>query len=562
MPPDFRIITFPHGPFLTSCHLSPLGWTTVGLCLAVSVPAIRASTLWRSRIQASQAAWHSGAPPRSILSALKGTSLASGELGFRLRLLESGLHWALGEFRKAEHLAVKAHLCRLSVSSRWVVGAFFAWGTRLELRPQDRLGKFLRWAAPQMPWLRLRLAEAGIQKEGDVPWVWDLLVDTVPLAQDDPLLLERLMTMALDRIQASGVRPVRLGNQAWSPRAPRVFRESLALLVHRHGGPQVPWDRTPPAVHRFQQGQFLEALLLARSVPQARRSPLLCEIEVMALRGLGDFQGAWAALEASLGDHPQSFRLWMERFHGALSLGNTALARESLDLAEKCLPPDSIDPSALEWRLHRAAFAHRVDQDDDLAWKLLVTLPAALQEKNSHLLTQVLIALEHFEEAQERLRIAALRHPADMELQMLQVQCMAGLGAWKALIHFLEALPPEARERAAFWHFRGLAWAHLDDPIKAQADLEAAARLAPRELRVVLDAGHAAAEMGDHERAEEHWRQALHLAPESQEALYQMACTRHSQRDPEGARRFLRECLLRNPEDESAQAFLAELENN
>jgi len=411
-----------------------------------------------------------------------------------------------------------------------------------------------------MPWLRLRLAEAVIQREGDAPWAWDLLVDTVPLAQDDPLLLERLMIMALERIQATHDRPPYLGNQDWSPRAPRVFREALALLCNRHGGFQNVWDRTPPAAYRFHQGQLLEALFLVRSVPQQRRSRLLCEIEVMALHRIGDFQSAWAALGTSLKDHPGSFRLWMERFQGALSLGNTSLARESLDLAEKCLPPDSAHPTALEWRLQRAAFAHRVDQDGHLAWRLLTTLPAALQERNAHLLAQVLISLERYDEAQEQLRIAAAHHPADLELRMLQAECLAGTGAWKALIPFLDSMPAEARERAAFWHFRGLAWAHLDDQLKAQADLEAAARLAPRDLRVILDAGHASADLGDHDRAEEHWRQALHLAPESQEALYQMACTRHALHDPEGARRFLRECLIHNPDDESAQAFLAELE--
>ncbi len=537
-------------------------WFLIGFGLLLTMLAFRVAAHWRSKFRVGQVAWHSGVSPKSVLSAIRGTSLASGELGYRLRLLESTLQWSLGEYPAARTLARKGHLCRLSPFSRWTVQAFLAWAEARESQRALKWGRLLLHWVPDMPHLRHCIARIALKLEGETSWIWNLWVGTVPLAQDDPLLLQDLMLLALERIEASRQHPVRLGPQEWSPQVPFVFEEALRLLLHRHGDPQCPWDRTAPAHHLLQAGRPLEAILVARSAPRTRRSRLLCEIEVMALHRLGDFQGGWAALEASLGDHPQSFRLWMERYHGALSLGNTALARESLDLAEKCLPPDSTDPAALEWRLHRAAFAHRVDQDDDLAWKLLVTLPAALQEKNSHLLTQVLIALEHFEEAQERLRIAALRHPADLELQMLQVQCMAGLGAWKALIHFLEALPPEARERAAFWHFRGLAWAHLDDPIKAQANLEAAARLAPRELRVVLDAGHAAAEMGDHERAEEHWRQALHLAPESQEALYQMACTRHSQRDPEGARRFLRECLLRNPEDESAQAFLAELENN
>lgn len=537
-------------------------WFLLGFGLLLMVLALLISARWRSRLRVGQAAWRSGESPKMVLSAIGETSLASGELGYRLRLLESTLRWSLGEHSAAWALARKAHLRRLSPFNRWTVQAFTASVGTGQSRRALRWGKLLLRRVPDMPHLRHSIARAALEVEGETTWIWDLWVGTVPLAEDDPLLLQDLMLIALERIQASRQHPIRLGTQEWSPQAPFVFEEALKLLLHRHGEPQSPWDRTAPAHHLLQEGRSLEALQVVRSAPRARRSPLLCEIEVMALHRIGDLPSAWAALETSLKDHPQSFRLWMERFHGALNLGNMSQARESLELAEKCLPPDSAHPTALEWRLHRAAFAHRMDQDDDLAWKLLATLPAALQEKNAHLLTQVLIALERYEEALEQLRIAALRHPEDLEMRMLQAECLAGTGAWKALIRFLDSMPPEARERAAFWHFRGLAWAHLDDPLKAQVDLEAAARLAPRDLRVILDAGHASADLGDHDQAEEHWRQALHLAPESQEALYQMACTRHAQHDPEGARRFLRECLLRNPDDESAQAFLAELEAN
>jgi len=537
-------------------------WLLLGFGFLFTMLILLIAARQRSRLRVSQAAWCSGESPKKVLSAIGWTSLASGELGYRLRLLESTLRWSLGEHSEARILGRQAHLCRLSPLARWTVRAFMAW---TEPRPSHRTlhwGRRLLRYAPDMPHLRHSIAGLALKLEGETAWTWDLWVGTIPLAQDDPLLLQDLMLMALDRIEASRQHPVRLGHQAWSPHAPFIFEETLNLLLHRHGAPQCPWDRTAPAHHLLQEGRPLEALALVQSVPQPRRTDLLCEVQVMALHRIGDFQNAWATLEASLKDHPQSFRLWMERFHGALNLGNTSLAREALEMAERCLPPNSAHPTAIEWRLHRAAFAYRVDQDATRAWKLLATLPADLQQKNTHLLAQVLIALERYEEAQEQLRILALRHPADLELRMLQAECLAGTGTWKALIPFLDALPPEARERSAFWHFRGLAWAHLEDPHKARTDLEAAARLAPRELRVILDAGHASADLGDHDRAEEHWRQALHLAPTSQEALYQMACTRQAQHDPEGARRFLRECLLHHPDEESAQAFLAELEAN
>ena len=542
--------------------ISLLPWALVGIGITPFILMLLRSSRLQSRLRVGQAAWISGESSQAVLSAMGGTPLASGELGYRLRLLESSLRWSQGEHQAAWRLAREAHQCRLSPIHRWTVGIYMAWAERHESPTTLRWGRILLHWIPGMPHVRHLLAQIALKHEGESSWVWDLWVGTIPLAQDDPLLLQDLMLLALKRIEASRQHPVSLGHQEWTPQVPFVFEEALKLLLHQHGTPQTHWDRSTPANHLLQEGRYLEALVVERSAHRGRRSRLLCETEVMALHRIGDTRGAWFALEASLVDHPLSFRLWMERFHGALNLGNTALAKESLEMAELCLPPDSSHPNSQEWRLHRAAFAHRVDQDDDLAWKLLTTLPPALQEKNAHLLTQILIALERYQEAQEQLQIAALRHPTDLELQMLQAECLAGTGTWKTLIPFLDSLPPEARERSAFWHFRGLAWAHLEDPHKARTDLEAAARLAPRELRVILDAGHASADLGDHARAEEHWRQALHLAPASQEALYQMACTRHAQHDPEGARRFLRECLLHNPDDESAQAFLAELEAN
>ncbi len=540
----------------------PSTWLWIGLGWVFTMLALRVVGNWKSRLRRGQAAWCSGQSPKRVLSALSGTSLASGELGYRLRLLESTLRWSLGDYPTAKALARRAHLCRLSPLSHGVVRGFMAWIDTRDSRRALRWGRrLIRWM-PDLPHLRHSVGQAALKLEGESAWIWDLRVGAVPLAQDDPLLLQELMFVALERIEASRQHPVSLGPQEWSPQVPFVFEEALKLLLHRHGNPQTPWDRTAPAHHLLQEGRPLEALQVVRSASPTNRTRLLCEIEVRALHRLGDFQGARAVLDASLKEHPHSFRLWMERFHGAMNLGDSALARESLAEAEGCLPPDPTHPTVHEWRLHRAAFAHRVDQDADSAWELLENLPAALLDRNAYLTTQVLVALERYEEAQERLRIAALRHPADLDLGLLQAECMAGLGTWKALIPFLEALPPEARERSSFWHFRGLAWAHLGDPQKAQSDLEAAVRLAPRELRVVLDAGHASADLGDHEGAEAHWRQALHLAPDSQEALYQMACTRHALHDSEGARRFLRECLLRNPEDEGAQAFLAELEAN
>ena len=84
----------------------------------------------------------------------------------------------------------------------------------------------------------------------------------------------------------------------------------------------------------------------------------------------------------------------------------------------------------------------------------------------------------------------------------------------------------------------------------------------PHQLRHLLDAGHACAELGEWERAESHWRQALQVDSQSEEALIQLADARRELQDIEGSRRYLRECLLHHPESRDAQARLAELEAN
>jgi tetratricopeptide (TPR) repeat protein len=73
---------------------------------------------------------------------------------------------------------------------------------------------------------------------------------------------------------------------------------------------------------------------------------------------------------------------------------------------------------------------------------------------------------------------------------------------------------------------------------------------------------HACAELGDWDRAEGHWRQALHVDPQAEEALIHLAEARRELEDLDGARRYLRECLLHHPESVDAQTRLAELEAN
>jgi Flp pilus assembly protein TadD len=152
--------------------------------------------------------------------------------------------------------------------------------------------------------------------------------------------------------------------------------------------------------------------------------------------------------------------------------------------------------------------------------------------------------------------------PEDVDLLLVQADCLAGMEAWEALQPFLDGLGEACRERPAFWHLRGVTRANRGDHLPARLDLERAVRMDPRNLRYLLDAGHACAELGDWDRAESHWRQALQVEPQEEEALIHLAEARRELQDLEGARRYLRECLTHHPDSEEAQTRLAELEAN
>jgi Flp pilus assembly protein TadD len=139
---------------------------------------------------------------------------------------------------------------------------------------------------------------------------------------------------------------------------------------------------------------------------------------------------------------------------------------------------------------------------------------------------------------------------------------MAGMGTWDALLPLLEDMNEACRRRPLFWHLKGLAHANRGNPHQAWLDLERAVHMDPDNPRLLMDAGHSCAEVGDWARAEALWRQALVLAPQDEEALISLAEARLERHDPESARRYLRECLLHHPESVQAQVALAELEAN
>jgi tetratricopeptide (TPR) repeat protein len=254
----------------------------------------------------------------------------------------------------------------------------------------------------------------------------------------------------------------------------------------------------------------------------------------------------------------------MERYQIALDLERDDEALQSLERAWMAIPGgDDGEGLRQEWHLRRAEYAFWWEDRTAFAKELLDRVPADQQgDHHPPLRLQIQVAEGQFEAAYAEVQTLLKEAPEDIDLLLLQADCLAGMEAWEALVPYLEGLGEGCRERPSFWHLRGLARANLGEHLAARLDLERAARLDPQVPRYLLDAGHACAELGDWDRAEGHWRQVLQVDPQAEEALIQLAEARRELQDLDGARRYLRECLLHHPDSRDAQTRLAELEAN
>jgi tetratricopeptide (TPR) repeat protein len=513
--------------------------------------ALRQAWIYPAQLARAEAMWAAGEPASAVAECLDRTPLATGELGYRIRLLRSAADLALGYRDRAWLDALDAHLARLPLWKRPLVAqAFRRVGDTPSVRRLAWGDRFIR-LAPRMARLRhlqgILLLRSG--REDALHEAWVHFEAALPLAWDDPLVLEDLMLAGLQHGRED------------------VAERALELLATRHGDPRLPWDRGAAAMHLLRQGRPAEALALVRGLPLDQRRPAqLWLAESVSRRRLGDLEGAWRMIGAAMDHWPDSFRLWMERYQTALELRRDDEALQSLGRAWRAIPAgDEGAGEALrqEWQLRRAEFAFWWEDDPALARELLAKLPPEGQgDHHPPLLLQVKVALGEYEAACGEVAALLQRIPGDTDLLLLQADCLAGLEAWEALLPFLDGLGEACRERAGFWHLRGLGRANLGDHAHARADLERAARMDPENLRYLLDAGHGCAELGDWDRAEGHWRQALQVDGQSEEALIHLAEARRELEDLEGARRYLRECLLHHPESADAQARLAELEAN
>ncbi len=526
--------------------LTLLGASLLGGTLGV---AVRVHGVESPRLARAEALWATQAPASEVLAMVGPASVARGEVGYRLALLRARSRWALGQRDQAWLDYLDAQLRRLPAWKRPFISAFFRrvpeHPTEAHLRKGERL---LRWA-PGMGRLRHLLGILELRRGATdaSQRAWIRFAEALPLSVEDPLVLEDLMLAAL----AQGMPEL----------AERAFRH----LADHHGDARLAWDRAAAAFHFLRTGRPAQVIALLEPLPEEGRTQPLHWLGLSAAyRMLGDRESAHRTVEAGLLRHPESFRLWMERFLVSLERREDDAAFESLEKAERLISPGPGGEEARrEWALRRAEFAFWNDGDAEEAWKHLAQLPAEAQgDHHPPLRLQIQVALGDFEPAYAEVRRLLEARPGDPALLLMQADCMAGLEAWEPLVEYLDGLGEVCRESPAFWHLRGLAQAHLKEPLKARVDLERAARMDPTRLRFLLDAGHACAELGEWDRAEMHWRQSLTVEPQSEEALIHLAEARMELADPEGARRYLRECLIHHPESGEAQDRLAELEAN
>ncbi len=532
-------------------HPSWTGWALAGSILlgAWLGWAIRQAWFYPARLGKAEVLWAAGAPASEVAEWLSPASLATGELGYRIHLLQAMAHLSLGYQDRAWLDLLQAQLTRLPLWKRLLVRSAFRKVQDLPSPSRLAWGERLIRLAPRMARLRhlqgILLLRSGSPE--DLHQAWRHFEAALPLAWDDPLILEDLMLAGLQHGQEG------------------LAEAALSILMTRHGDPRLPWDRGAAGMHLLQQARYAEALALVQGLPPERRThPLLWLAETVSRRQLGDRAGAWQVIEVAVHHLPEAFRLWMERYQIALDLHRNEEALRSLDRAWLTIPERSESESLREeWRLRRAEFAFWWEDQPAYAQELLELVPQEHQgDHRPPLRLQIQVAQGGFETAYQEVVDLLKQDPGDMDLLLLQADCLAGMETWEALLPYLDGLGEGCRERPSFWHLRGLAQANLGDPMQARLDLERAVRMDPRSLRYLLDAGHGCAELDDWDRAEGHWRQALQLDSQSEEALIHLAEARRGLDDLEGARRYLRECLLYHPDSSEAQARLAELESN
>ncbi len=294
------------------------------------------------RLGEAERLWHAGQPASAVSEHLAPVVRAPGELGYRILLLRAKAHAALEWRNQAWQDLQQAQLRRLPWRLRRRVARFLE-GLPTEPSEQDlRQGEALLRACPNVPRIHHGLGLLHLRR-GEGEAAWDCFGKALPLATEDFLLLEDVLRAAQDQ-----------------PARRALAEEALRGLLQFHGDPRVPWDRASGARFLVNQGRFPETVaLLAPLPPRQRTQPWHWAGLAIALRGLGDPEGAWREVESGLEHHPQNFRLWMERFQLALDDSKDAEAESSLEEARRVLPPGPEGQAMQwEWLLRKAEFEY------------------------------------------------------------------------------------------------------------------------------------------------------------------------------------------------------------
>lgn len=525
-------------------------WAALGSALGAVVAggwagwAIRQAFVYPAVLRRAERLWDARGPATAVEAQLDRALLARGEVGYRIQLLRGRALFAQGRREEAWGAFLTAGLVRLPLVRRWPLARlFFRRGDRV-----PRTDEVRRWLqrAPGLAHLHLLAAMGLIQEPGPEARQEALasLAAAMALGAEDPLLLEDALLSALG-----------MGEET-------LAAEALGRLLERHQDPRLPWNRAAGAAVLLRLGRPVEAAALTAAVPPADRGgPGIWALEAAARRQFGDLDGAETAVAAGLERHPEDFRLWMESHALAMIDHAHEDALADLEEAEKGL--DGADPAHLwEWELRRAEYAWWVDGDAQTALEHLDRVPTDRQGSQlPPLRLHLRAALGQYGAVLEAVQSLEQLHPGHAGLAFLRAECLAGMGAWEPLEAHLQGLDADARRDPEFQHLRGRLLAGTGRLAEARDALEGAAGLDPGNLRFVLEAGHACAELGEWDRSEVHWKQALRLDGACEEALLELAEARLALHDRAAAVRYLRECLLGHPDCMDAQLRLAELES-
>jgi tetratricopeptide (TPR) repeat protein len=502
--------------------------------------------------------WASRAPVAEVLAAAEPLAKAVGELGYRGYMLRSWAFFALGQRHIAELMAELAYIAREP------------WWVRRPVRICMRFNKAGRqWPSslaaaliPDYPIFCRTWAKEGIasKDDGTASNGWSLMLACASLACDDPLFLDGCMAMALGRLESNQNGK---GRSRSGPEARALLERCMALLLHKHSDPRLPWNRGRLAAYLSSERRDDAVLALCGGLPPAFRSVDIWLLEARTWGRVGNLNSAWAAIDSAVKVHPSSYRLWLEAYRIAMARSDARAAFKSLEhagrySASQCAPHDR-----WEFDLAKSEYCFWVEGNAGAAWKHLSNVPEKQLEGCRPLYkAQLLLSQNSFEEAYSNISELLISQPSNTDLRLMQSEAMAGMGAWEALLPYLASLGEEAGGRAGYWHLMGMANKGMANSAQSREDFERAAWMESFNIRYIIDAGAACVELGEYARSEQYWKRAIKLDPHNKEALLGLAYSSESRHDLAAAKSLLRECLIHHPDFQPAYEMLLRLDAN